>query len=302
MSQADTTAVTAGREATAQRLLRSTAQRSYDPELDIDWAAPADPGKVFLPQHRCSLYGTALWDQLSEQQRTELSKHEIASVAATGIWLECILMRLLARLAYNGDPVTAHVQYALAELGEECRHSTMFARMIEWMGTPGYGPPAGVRMLGDMLPALLHGPAVWAAILVGEEIPDRLQREMVGQESVQPLLRMVNRIHIIEESRHISYARAEMVRTVASMNRAQLSYQRWLLARVAFFVSRSLISPLVYRSVGLDPAQARRAALANPHHRETLRFAGEKLVSFLSANDLIGGPSELLWRRSFLLG
>jgi hypothetical protein len=302
MKRADTSgAAVTERETTAGRLLRSTAARSYDPGLDIDWTAPAEPGKGYMLEHRCSLYGTPLWDGLSPLQRLELCKHEAASVASTGIWLEFSLMRVLAKLAYQGDPVSRHVQYALAELAEECRHSTMFARMIEWMGTPRYGPPARVQALGNVLPALARGPAMWGAILIGEEIPDRFQREQVNDESVQPLMRMVNRIHIIEESRHISYARAELVRSVASLSRAELPYHRALLARFAFIVSRSLISPLVYRSVGLDPRAARRIALANPHHRQTLRFGGEKIVSFLTENGLIGGPSAYLWRRSFLL-
>jgi hypothetical protein len=297
-----TDTVVAEREGTAERLLRSTATRNYDPELDIDWSAPAEPGKHFMLEHRCSLYGTPLWDRLSPQQRLELGKHETASVASSGIWLESMLMRILAKLAYQGDPVSRHVQYALAELAEECRHSTMFARMIEWMGTPRYGPPPRFQALGNVLPALARGPAMWGAILIGEEIPDRFQREQVNDESIQPLMRMVNRIHIIEESRHISYARAELVRSVASLSRAELLYHRVLLARFALIVSRCLISPLVYRSVGLDPREAHRVALANPHHRQTLSFGGEKLVSFLGENRLIGGPSAHLWRRSFLLG
>jgi P-aminobenzoate N-oxygenase AurF len=290
------------REGTAERLLRSSAARSYDPELDIDWSAPAEPGKGFMLEHRCSLYGTPLWDRLSPVQRLELGKHEAASVASTGIWLEFSLMRVLAKLAYQGDPVSRHVQYALTELAEECRHSTMFARMIEWMGTPRYGPPARVQALGNVLPALARGPAMWGAILIGEEIPDRFQREQVNDESIQPLMRMVNRIHIIEESRHISYARAELARSVASLSRAERPYHRALLARFALIVSRSLISPLVYRSVGLDPREARRVALANPYHRQTLSFGGEKITSFLASSGLIGGPSAYLWRRSFLLG
>ncbi|HLI36590.1 MAG TPA: diiron oxygenase, partial [Streptosporangiaceae bacterium] len=74
----------AERERHAERLLRSTAARSYDPELDIDWSAPLDEGKGFLLEHRCSLYGTALWERLSPAQRLELRKHEAASVTGTG--------------------------------------------------------------------------------------------------------------------------------------------------------------------------------------------------------------------------
>jgi len=291
----------AGQERIAERLLRSTAARSYDPELDINWAAPPEPDKVFLPPHRSSLYGTPLYERLSPQQRRELGKHEAASVAGTGIWLEFILLRLLAKLAYHGDPASRHVQYALAEMAEECRHSTMFARLIEWMGTPGYRPPRLVQRLGKMLPTVAYGPAMWGAILIGEELTDRYQREMVTDESVQPLIRMVNRIHIMEEARHIGFARAELARSAAQLSRAELPYHRALIGRTAYIVARNLISPEVYRSVGLDPDYAHRVALANPAHQATIRFGGEKIVAFLTEAGLVGAPGMYWWRKSYLL-
>jgi hypothetical protein len=290
-----------GRDMVADRLLRSTAARSYDPDLDIDWSAPLVPGKGFILEHRCSLYGTTLWQRLSPEQRLELGKHEGASVASTGIWLELMLMRILARLAYRGDPVSAHVQYALTELGEECRHTIMFGRMIEQLGAPMYRPPPRIWALGNWLPVLASGPSMWAAILIGEEIPDRFQREQAADESIQPLMRMVNRIHILEEARHISFARAELPRSVAKAGRAGLAYHRAVAARFAFIVASNLINPLVYRSVGLDPRAARAAALANPHYQQTLRFGGEKIVAFLAENGLIGPPGRDWWRRSFLI-
>lgn len=288
-------------ERIAGRLLRSTAARSYDPELDIDWSAPPEPGKIFLPEHRSTLYGTPLWDRLTPEQRRELGKHEAASVAGFGIWLECVLMRLLAKLAYEENPATRHVQYALAEMAEECRHSTMFARLIEWMGVPYYGPPRHVHALGRLLTTTAHGPAMWGAILIGEEITDRYQREMAADDSIQPIVQMVNKIHILEEARHIGFARAELTRSAAKLSLAELPMQRAVLGRVALIVARHLISPDVYRSVGLDPAEARRVAMANPAHHETIRYGGEKIVAFLREAGMIGPPATRLWRKAHMI-
>ena len=292
---------TAGRERTAERLLRSTAARSYDPELDIDWSAPLAEGKGFLLEHRSSLYGTPLWDRLTPAQRLELGRHEAASIVGFGIWLETILMRMLAKLAYDGDPATRHVRYAFAELAEECRHSTMFAMMIDRIGTPVYRPNQLIHRLGKTLPAVAHGPTMWGAILLGEELTDRYQREMADADAIQPLMRMVNRIHITEEARHIRFARAELARTAARLTPAQRAWHRGMLAHIGYLVARNLIHPDVYRSVGLDPREARRVALASPCHRETIRYGGEKIMAFLAENGLVGQPGMHWWRRSFLL-
>jgi len=142
---------------------------------------------------------------------------------------------------------------------------------------------------------------MWGAILIGEELTDRYQREMVTDESVQPLIRMVNRIHIMEEARHIGFARAELARSAAKLSRAELPYHRALIGRTAYIVARNLISPEVYRSVGLDPEYAHRVALANPAHQETIRFGGEKIVAFLTEAGLVGAPGTYWWRKSYLL-
>jgi hypothetical protein len=293
--------VIADRERTAERLLNSSARNSYDPDVDIDWAADLLPDKYFLPAHRCSLYGTPLWERLSEEQRIELTKHELASIASVGVWFEVILMELLVRHAYNADPLTRHTQYALTEVADECRHSVMFARLIEKVGCPAYGPGQTAMRLGRLFKSIAFGPSMFAGILVAEEITDALQRESMADSSVQPLVRMVNRIHVIEEARHVRYAREEVLRGTPRLSRAGLAYHRTMLARTAFIVTRSLIHPRAYKAVGLDPYEARRVAWANPHYRETLRWAGSKLMSFLDENNLIGGPSRKAWQAVSLL-
>ena len=74
------------RDVSAARLLRSSAKNSYDPHVDIDWAAPLAEGKAFMPLERVSLYGTDLWAKLTPEQRIELSKHEMASIMSVGLW------------------------------------------------------------------------------------------------------------------------------------------------------------------------------------------------------------------------
>ncbi|MHB2021710.1 MAG: AurF N-oxygenase family protein, partial [Mycobacteriales bacterium] len=167
------------REMTARRLLRASADHQMDPAVEIDWSVPLDPQLCFLPTQRVSLFGTQLWEQLTDEQRTELGRHEVASMASVGIWFELILMQMLVRHAYDLDPTTAHVRYALTEIADECRHSNMFARLIETLGCPSYGPCRRAHLLGRVLKSCSSGAVTFAAILIAEEILDRLQREMM---------------------------------------------------------------------------------------------------------------------------
>src|SRR5689334_17879155 len=146
------------RSQTAARLLQSSAAHSYDPDVEIDWDAPLVPGRWFVPERRSSLYGTPLWDGLSHDQRLTLTRHEVASIAALGVWFETILMQLLIREYYKQDPTTTHAQYALTEVADECRHSVMFGRMIARLDCPVYRVGAFDDALGKWIAATATGP------------------------------------------------------------------------------------------------------------------------------------------------
>ncbi len=289
------------REAMAQRLLRASAQKSFDPEVDVDWEQPLVDGMFYMPEHRVSLYGTPLWERMSHAQRVDLSRHEIASTASVGIWFELILLQLLARHIYDRPATSDHVRYALVEVGDECRHSVMFSRMIEKLGCPTYGPGRLAHTLGRLLKSFATGPEVFAAFLIAEEILDAFQRELMIDESVQPLVRRISHIHVIEEARHLRYAHDELGRQMAAASPAARTWARWVVARSAWTVSSHLVHPDAYAAVGLDPRAARRMALANPARRESMRWASSKLVRFFAASDLLSGPGLLLWRRSGLI-
>jgi hypothetical protein len=289
------------REATAERLLTASVRRSYDPVIEIDWDAPPLPDVYWMPPSRSSLYGTPLWASLSRARQIELTRHEVANAATAGVYFETILIRMLARDFYAMDPRTKHAQYALTEIADECRHSVMFGKLVSALGTPLYRPGRRDMALGNFLAVTARGAHMYSAILIAEEILDAIQREIMADESLQPLIRMVSRIHVVEEARHVKFAREELTRQVEAANPIGLAYARLVIARAALVVSRRFTNPAMYAGAGLDPRVARAAALANPDFRATLRWAGSRVVAYLREHDLIAGPAVALWKKSALI-
>jgi hypothetical protein len=292
----------ATREKTAERLLNSSAKNSYDPEIDIDWEAPLVDGMFYMPEHRVSLYGTPLWAQMTHEQRVELSRQEVASIATAGIWFEMILMQMLLRDTYGSDPTTRHPQWALTEIADECRHSVMFGRLIERLGVPAYRSSWLTHELGRFIKTFGFGPSNYAAILIAEEILDRYQREGMKDENVQPLVRMVSRIHVLEEARHVTFAREEITRQMAAASPIARAWHQFITGAAAKVIAGTLVRPQCYAAVGLDPRVAAREARRNPYFRETLRWSGERLVEFLGEVGLTSGLARPGWRHSGLMG
>jgi len=289
------------RQELSARLLRSAAKKSYDPVVDIDWDAPIPNDLYGLSPEWSTLYGTPMWDGLSEDQRVTLTIHEYCSISGVGIFFECLLMQLVLKDIYGEDPAQPHVQWALTEIADECRHSVMFARTAETFGAPSYQPPPSILRLGKAFVKRFDGPAAYAAILVAEEILDIFQRDLMKDERVQPLTRASSQIHVVEEARHMRFAREEIARRTPELSGWQLRRHRTAVASVAAIVADNLVQPAVYASVGLDPKKAKAAARANAHYGDKLRDASGGLVTFLRDVGLVGGPSELLWKRARLV-
>ncbi|GAA2752841.1 diiron oxygenase [Kitasatospora cinereorecta] len=292
---------TADREQNAARLLRASARHSYDPLTEIDWDTPLAPDQFALAPHRVSLYGTPLWDRLDPRQQARLSVHQLASTTCAGIWFELILMEGLVRHAYDGDLATQHTRYALTEVADECRHSTMFARYIAATGYPSARPTTRAQRLGRLHMRLNDTTMTFAGAIFVEEFTDAMQREMIRDESLQPLGRAVARIHVIEEARHIGYAKPELERRWARMSAPRRAVFRRALAYLAHQSVAEIVHPRVYTLAGLDPREAQRAAAQNPYWRQTRIDWSRKAVEFFTEIGVIDRSVERMWRRASLL-
>ncbi|MGX1806255.1 AurF N-oxygenase family protein [Nocardia sp. NPDC055321] len=297
-----TTAAPLPREAFAQRLLLGSAKKSYDPVVDIDWNAPLDPDKLFLPPEVISLYGTPLWEAMSAEQRRELSRQELASVLSVGIWFENLLNRLLLRELMNGDPTSRHSHYTLTEMGDECRHMMMFGKLIDRIEARPYWPNRYERLVISSLQLFLRGPMVWVGALVGEEIFDAIQRRTLDDADLQPIVARAMRIHVTEEARHIGFARDALARRAPTMTAAERAYTRMCVAIAAPLFVHLMTNWHMYVRAGIEDGRgARRMARANPHARRALGIGAANLGAFLDKQGLMGPIGKRIWQRRGLL-
>ena len=290
------------REEFSDRLLKGSVKKSYEPVVDIDWDAPLDPDKFYLPPRLVSLYGTPMWDEMTRQQQIELSRQELVNTLSAGIWFENMLNQSLLRTILHEDPTSRSTHYKLTELGDETRHMIMFGKAIERIGAKPVRPRLIHRMIINALPlAFQRGSMLWVAALIGEEIFDSLQRQMMDDPQLQPIIQRLMRIHVTEEARHIQFARDGARKRVAEMPRVN----RWFMANInglgGYFFNFLFSNPIPYARAGLDTKRARRAARTSPHRRETQVAGFASLAGFLTEVGLMGPIARRGWKRSRFL-
>ncbi|MEV8592391.1 diiron oxygenase [Streptomyces sp. NPDC052012] len=288
-------------EGVARRLLDSSAQLSYDPLTEVDWETPLDTGYHGASPEWSTLYGTAYWNEMTEDQRKALTRQEAASVASTGIWFEMILQQMVLRDIYAKDPTDDTFQWALTEIADECRHSIMFARGAKKLGAPAYRPHRVAVELGRLFKTVAFGEAAYAAILVAEEVLDVMQRDWMRDERVVPFVRTINNIHVVEESRHMKFARDETRKHLARAGRVRRQTHAVLIAVAAYVIVTSMVNPKVYANAGLDEERAVREARANEHHKAMLRSSCAGLMEFLGSVGLLTKPALYWYKRAHLI-
>src|SRR6476659_2709612 len=278
----------AGREEFSERLLKGSVKKSYAPIVDIDWDAPLDPDKFFLPPKTVSLYGTPLWDTMTRAQQVELSRQELVNTLSAGIWFENMLNQALLRKMMHQDPTARATHYELTELGAETRHMIMFGMAIECAGAKPVRPRLYQRIIINALPFGFRGSVLWVAALIGEEIFDSLQRQMMDDSELQPMVQRLMRIHVTEEARHIQFARDGLRRRSPHMRWAPKFFVANVNGLGGYFFRFLFTNKVPYRRVGLDARRARRTARRSPYRRETQIMGFAPLAAFLEEVGLLG--------------
>jgi hypothetical protein len=137
--------------------------------------------------------------------------------------------------------------------------------------------------------------------LIGEEIFDSLQRQMMDDPELQPMVQRLMRIHVTEEARHIQFARDGLRKRSPNMRRIPKMFVANINGVGGYFFRYLFTNPVPYRRTGLDGRVARRIARNSPHRHEVQVVGFAPLAAFLEEVGLMGWISRRMWRRSGFL-
>ncbi len=282
------------------QLIRASATRATDPATAPELAGRLGDGQL-VPAELLSTAGLDL--DLTPEQWAELSREEVASILVAGIRFEAVLTAGFGiDVANRLDVAGARADYALVEVGEETRHSRLFADLVRQIGpkAPDRLDRRTLRIIDRVgtatiiqLPATFH-----ALVLGGEEIPDLLQQLASEHPDTDEHLAAVNRYHRMEEARHLSYARLRLREIWPTASRVD----RWALRHLAPLVIGgmwdTLVQPGVYETVGLPGwstwRRVRRSVVRTELRHRACRPV---LATLLDAGVVRPGSVPRAWRR-----
>ena len=269
--------------------LSENSARYRDPVSRVDWSA-LDAGGWWLPEPALSLHGLPGFEAVPPATRQKLSRYEFVNLMHCGLWLEALFLRRVSARLWPGMPREEH-EYLLHELREEAGHSLMFLRAIRAGGLElpldSWRAPRLASVLGRRAPA--GGGLFWLAMLIGEDVSDKLNRYVRAQpDGVNLAAVQICTLHVVDEARHIAAARRSLEIALAGAGAARrralslaARFLVWQMARTFYYPPARF-----YELAGLSRGTHwRRAALSSPARR---RFVAERLAPTVRALESCG--------------
>lgn len=253
--------------------LATNSSPYVDPTARLNWES-LDLNLPWLPDEAVSLYGLESYQNLPDSTRIRLSQLEFTGFIQSGIWLESIFIERLSRNLRHTHS-NEELAYYLHEIREEAGHSLMFLKLMESSGLqmPGVwrNRPIIADFLGRHTP--LQSTLFWLAVIIGEEIPDRLNRHIrrQGIGLIDPVIHQMCTLHVIDEARHIAHAHSALKSNLARVGKLQRLILTPVLNLLIQQFTRTFYLPNknVYEMAGLTPGvKWQKLARNNPARQE----------------------------------
>jgi hypothetical protein len=211
------------------KLSRKSVEKGHDAYRDVPWddhtIEPDDPRFELPVDH--PLGATSWYRSRPQPERARIGLHIVAGALKTGIIFESSLKHGLLDFAASLPEGAPEFRYAYHEVIEEAQHSLMFAELLRRIQDAAPLPPLRLARWQEIVRARIGASAksfpelFFFFVLAGEEPIDFVQRKVLATRDLHPLLRRVTQIHVTEEARHVSFARAFLAERVPRLPRAR---------------------------------------------------------------------------------
>ena len=153
----------------------------------------------------------------------------------------------------------------------------MFGEYIRRAGTPAYGPTHRQQASTDTPDGLVLS---YLLILAVEELLDHANRATMRDERLHPVSRQIAKVHVLEEARHVSFAKTYVSELWPTLDAAEQTIVTSTAGPLVAAVVQLNLDKRVYEVLGIDNGLA--DVKANPNYRANVINGVAKLTGFLS--------------------
>lgn len=279
----------------AEKLSAISLKQFLPPFGPIQFEEKRDENAWYTSPELVSLFGTPVWDSMSEKQRKDLAFFEAVNFYSLNVHGEKALIEGLAHRLYlkENESVSNYIHHFL---DEENKHMIYFGNFCMRYAGKVY-PERKLNFPREYEPGI-EDLLFFGKVLVFEEIVGSLNKAMAHDERLNPLAKQINFYHHKEETRHLAFGREivkEIYQAHASAWNEQTKREISEYLR-GYFVStfKEYYNPTVYADAGLpDPYDLVDLAWNSESSRKLREQMSSGATQFFLKNGIIESAPEL---------
>jgi hypothetical protein len=233
-------------------LYQKGKDKQWDQTSRIDWSIEVDPyDSLGLPDEYSAIYGTPIWDKISDQQKKELNRHHSAWQFSQFLHGEQGAMICAARIVESVPDLDSKF-YAATQTMDEARHAETYARFLqEKIGL--------VYPINDNLAKLLDQTLTdsrWDMPYLGMQVLIEglalaafgLLRDM----TTKPLPKQILAYVMQDEARHVAFGRLALKDAYKELSSKERDEREEFVVEACYLMRDRLRGKEVWGTVGLD--------------------------------------------------
>ena len=233
-------------------LYQKGKDKQWDQTSRIDWSIEVDPyDSLGLPQEVMAIYGTPVWDKISEQQKQELARHHAAWQFSQFLHGEQGAMICAARIVESVPDLDSKF-YAATQTMDEARHAETYARFLqEKIGL--------VYPINDNLSKLLAETlrdSRWDMPYLGMQVLIEglalAAFGMLRDMTTKPLPKQILSYVMQDEARHVAFGRLALKDAYRDLSTKERDEREEFVVEACYLMRDRIRGKEVWGVVGLD--------------------------------------------------
>ncbi|MCU0670024.1 MAG: ferritin-like domain-containing protein [Myxococcota bacterium] len=242
-------------DATRKRLMRlyENAKRDQWNGTDrLDWSIDVDPEKGLVPDMGIGIYGTPIWDRLTEKEKAKL-RHEAIT------WQLCQFLHgeqgalLATAQIVDSVPWYEAKQYGATQVMDEARHVEVYRRFVQEKLQHEYPVNPQLKQLLDQILT----DSRWDMKFLGMQIiVEGLALAAFGtirDTASNPLLRDLTAAVMEDESRHVAFGVLSLREFCENLSEKDRNEREEFVYEACVLMRDRITNREVWESMGLDP-------------------------------------------------
>ncbi len=275
----------------------------------IDWSVPIDTRHLYMPEEYSFLYGTPLWERLSSEDKSFVTRWEFTQMMRNAGAGEHLLNQAILSVLHHANQYDPGWRYMLHEVAEECQHMAMFnewVRLNPDIRTKGLRDDAWGLIASVLTPVFATQFPVffWTLTMHLEVVGDDLGRAQAKNASgnLHPIVQQLGKAHQLEEVRHIAFARVWVENSLPKMSKTQRLLLSETIERITTFVLRfGLRLPYSSQLATFVSYNEFGQAMRSPHRREMFRKQARPCVKQLAELGIVRPHMLARWEHTGLM-